>query len=313
MNQVANVSRSLLEKRGAIYSSRPANYIGQELICPNELHILLAGYGPRWKHLRRTATSLLSTKRTQELLQVQNAEATQTVYDMIRDPDNFDHHIKRLATSVFLCMVYGQRGTRYESPKIQALYDVQTRFTSLLEPGAAPPVDGLTFLKHIPKWLAPWKRAAAKIRKDQSAIYLGLLRETKERYEAGQSTGCFMEDMIADQESNGLDDEHVAYACGVLMEAASDTTSSTLLSFILGLLTNPAALRKAQEEVDRVCGDKRSPDPEVVGSLPYIEACVLEVRNSRILKRSFPLQCRSDDIYRLFAGGRQSPVVYHTC
>ncbi|KAK9769030.1 putative Cytochrome P450 [Seiridium cardinale] len=267
---------ALFEKRGAIYSSRPANYIAQELICPDDVHMLFAAYGPGWKLLRRIASTLLSAKRTQDLLPTQNAEATQTVYDMIRDPENFDRHIKRLTTSIYLCMVYGQRGTRYESPTIQALYDVQVRFTSIVEPGAAPPVDGLTFLQWTPTWLAPWKRAAAQIRRDHQKLYLGLLRETRKRVEAGEGTGCFMEGMIADQEKTGLGDQNMAYAGGAMMEAASDTTSSTLLSFILGLLTNPAVLKKAQADVDAVCGDQRSPGLEDVGKFPYIEACVLE-------------------------------------
>ncbi|KAH6658368.1 hypothetical protein BKA67DRAFT_557869 [Truncatella angustata] len=45
-----------------ICPSSPSNYIGQELICPNDLHILLAVYGRLWKHLRRTLAILLLRK-----------------------------------------------------------------------------------------------------------------------------------------------------------------------------------------------------------------------------------------------------------
>lgn len=104
------------------------------------------------------------------------------------------------------------------------------------------------------------------------------MSETKERMDQGKSTGCFMEKLIQNQDKNGLDDEHVAYVGGILMEAGSDTTSSTLLSFLLGVMQNRDALRKAQADVDRCCGTDRSLAPGDLGSLPYIEACMNEVK-----------------------------------
>ncbi len=46
------------------------------------------------------------------------------------------------------------------------------------------------------------------------------------------------------------------------MEAGSDTTSSTLHSFILAMITYPEILRKAQKELDEVCGASRSPSSQ---------------------------------------------------
>jgi hypothetical protein len=82
---------------------------------------------------------------------------------MIRDPGRYYEHIQRYTTAVILASVFEQRGENFNSPNIQALYDVQNRFTALLEPGAAPPVDGLTFLQYLPEFMAPWKRNAKKI------------------------------------------------------------------------------------------------------------------------------------------------------
>ena len=86
-----------------------------------------------------------------------------------------------------------------------------------------------------------------------------------------------MEKLIDNQEKSGLDDEHVAYVGGILMEAGSDTTSSTLLSFLLGILQNPVALKRAQEDVDRRCGAEKTPGPDDLESMPYIDACMKEV------------------------------------
>ena len=61
------------------------------------------------------------------------------------------------------------------------------------------------------------------------------------------------------------------------MEAGSDTTASTLLSFLLAMIKNPKELKKAQQEVDSVCGPSRSPTADDISRLPFIKACMDEV------------------------------------
>ncbi|KAL4952025.1 cytochrome P450 [Aspergillus filifer] len=269
--------QELLEKRGNIYSSRPPNYIANTLICPNNTHILFTPYNNAWKSLRKAVQALFTPRQLAVIAPIQEAEATQTIFDILREPEKYYEHIQRYTTAVILASVFGQRGERFDAPNVQALYDVQNRFTALLEPGAAPPVDGFPSLRYLPEVLAPWKRRAREIQRDQRALYFRLYDATKERMRKGIRTGCFMEKLIDEQEKNKLDDEHTAYLGGNLMEAGSDTTSSMLLSFLLAVLENPDALRKAQADVDRVCGAERSPNMHDLEDLPYIEACMHEV------------------------------------
>ncbi len=63
------------------------------------------------------------------------------------------------------------------------------------------------------------------------------------------------------------------------MEAGSDTTASTMFSFLLATIAYPEALKKAQAEVDRVCGTSRSPTSDDIANLPYLKACMDEVRS----------------------------------
>lgn len=107
----------------------------------------------------------------------------------------------------------------------------------------------------------------------------------------GVRTGCFMEKLIDDQVKNGLNDEHTTYLGGILMEAGSDTTSSTLLSFLLAVLENPGALKRAQEDVDRVVGTERSPTMSDLENLPYIKACMHEVGVNQAFRRHTYMPC----------------------
>lgn len=63
------------------------------------------------------------------------------------------------------------------------------------------------------------------------------------------------------------------------MEAGSDTTSSTLLCFLMAMIQYPAVLKKAQEEVDKVCGFDHSPNFEDISKLDYVRACMNEVKD----------------------------------
>jgi cytochrome P450 len=199
--------------------------------------------------------------------------------DLVDTPDGFDRHIRRYATSVVLSSVFGMRGSSFEHPDVKEIYRVQDQFSEILEPGNTPPVDMFPILKYVPTFLAEWKQRAAKVRQGQQDLYLGLLAKTAARVVRGDYVNCFMDRLLTKEErqKHQLDDEHLAYVGGVMMEAGSDSTSSTLLSFVLAMVKHPLILQKAQREVDSICGDSRSPTFEDIPNLPYIQACVYEV------------------------------------
>ena len=58
-----------------------------------------------------------------------------------------------------------------------------------------------------------------------------------------------------------------AYISGTLLEAGSDTTSSTLYGFVLAMFQFPEVQKKVQEELDSVVGKDRLPEMEDMDSL----------------------------------------------
>jgi cytochrome P450 len=59
------------------------------------------------------------------------------------------------------------------------------------------------------------------------------------------------------------------------MEAGSDTTSSSVLDFILAMIKHPAILKEAQRQIDALCD--HPPTYEDVKKSPYIHALMQEV------------------------------------
>lgn len=82
-------------------------------------------------------------------------------------------------------------------------------------------------------------------------------------------------DLVKAQKAEGFSDDLAAYLGGSLLQAGSETSSATLVGFIQAMVIFPQVAKKAQEEIDRVCGD-RLPDLNDVPDLPYIRACMKE-------------------------------------
>ncbi|KAE8347387.1 hypothetical protein BDV24DRAFT_173253 [Aspergillus arachidicola] len=308
----ADVVTELFEKRGAIYSSRPGSYLANELLCPNDTHLLLMSYGPAWRHLRKAFMSVLNISTVQTLRTLQKNEATQTMKDLCDTPERFSQHIRRYATGVILSSVFGMRAESFDDPNVKEIYRVQDQFSEILEPGNTPPVDAFPLLKYVPTSLAGWKQRAAAVYKGQHDLYHGLLSGTKRRISNTGYVNCFMDRLLSDEEmaKHNLDDEHLAFLGGVMMEAGSDSTSSTLLSFILAMMKFPHVLKKLQAEVDTVCGDERAPTFEDMAELPYVQACVFETMRWRpAVPAAFPHVLTQDDWYNGYFLPKGSMVI----
>lgn len=74
-----------------------------------------------------------------------------------------------------------------------------------------------------------------------------------------------------------LEPEEISGLVGNIFGAGSDTSSSTLITFVLACCAFPDALPPAWDELDRVVGSHRSPSFDDEPHLPYVKAFVKEV------------------------------------
>ncbi|KAF4335762.1 oxidoreductase [Fusarium beomiforme] len=275
------------------------DHIANDIMFTNDTHILFVPYGDSWRKLRKTLQGLLNIKAVDRLLPIQNAEAMQMMHQLLHSPDDWYDHVRRYSTSVILASVFGLRGPTFEHPRVEALYHVQDQLTRIAELGATPPVDVFPILQYLPDFLSPWRTWARNIRKEHRALYFGLLRETQELVaEKKAPEDAFMVRLLKEQDTSGFDDEHMAYIGGTLMEAGSDTTASTLLSFILAMALFPESLAKCQAEVDSICGAGRSPTFNDFESLTYLKAAMTETLRWRpVAAGGIPHALTQDDYY----------------
>ena len=81
-------------------------------------------------------------------------------------------------------------------------------------------------------------------------------------------------------------------------------------SFFLAMVLNPKAMKKSQEELDRVVGKGELPDFSHKDSLPYIDALIKELlRWSPPVPLSIPNRAMQDDYYRGYFIPRGTTVI----
>ncbi|KAK1215347.1 hypothetical protein PQX77_022053 [Marasmius sp. AFHP31] len=210
------------------------------------------------------------------------------------------------STSLVMEMMYGERVHKIKGNKnLHEIYEVVENVARIMLPGAFM-ADTFTFLQKLPDILSPWRLKAQEMHKRGSihlfireiGLYGGFLTKIRADHESGVNRPeCFVgkylkarENSVSAGETSGcgltpcggwLRDTLLAYSAGTVLEAGSDTTSSTIVSFVMFMLWHPRILEKAREEIDRVVGETRLPTYEDEDKLPYIAAIIKEVLRCR--------------------------------
>ena len=95
------------------------------------------------------------------------------------------------------------------------------------------------------------------------------------------SRGSFLDGILDQQEKLSLTRNQLNFLCGVIMEGGSDTSSSTILAFIQAMIKFPHVQKKAQQQIDTIVGEGRSPIWSDYPDLPYVAMVVKETMRWR--------------------------------
>ncbi|KPI40314.1 Fumitremorgin C synthase [Cyphellophora attinorum] len=266
--------KELLDKRSGIYSDRLDMYVGQTL-CSGGLRLLMMGYTPRWRAFRKMVHSLLNITTSKSYVQYQVLENKQMLYQFLEQPQDFLKHIRRYSNALTTTMVFGWRTPVYEDENMMQLFDGFAEFAEINQTGAAGLIDFYPILRGLPDILLPTRKKAKQLHSVEKQLYLKHWLSSKKAIRDGTIRPCFCQGMAESQKAGGFSDDQAAYISGTLLEAGSDTTSSTLYAFVLAMLLYPEAQKIAQEEIDRVVGE-RLPTMEDQEELPFVRACMKE-------------------------------------
>lgn len=219
---------------------------------------------------------LLNVTTSKKYVSYQMLENRQMLYELLTNPNDFLKHIRRYSNALTTTMVFGWRTPTYEDPKMMQLFDGFSEFAAINQTGAAALIDFFPWLRNLPDFLLPTQRKAKELHKHEKALYLDHWLRAKQEIEQKTIKPCFCAGMYDAQKGDGFSDDQAAYISGTLLEAGSDTTSSTLYAWVQAMLLFPDVQRKAQEVVDNVIGPNRLPTMEDLPDLQYVRACMKE-------------------------------------
>ena len=225
---------------------------------------------------RKMIHGLLNVVTSKSYLPYQVLENKQMLYQFLTQPNDFLQHIRRYSNALTTTMVFGWRTPTYADPKMMQLFDGFSEFSDINQTGTAAIIDFFPILGKLPEFLVPAQRKAKELHKHEKALYLSHWLHAKKEIREGTIKPCFCEGMFEAQKRDGFSDDQAAYISGTLLEAGSDTTSSTLYAFVQAMLVFPDVQKKAQAEIDRVIGPNRLPLMDDIEQLPYIRCCMKE-------------------------------------
>ncbi|KAF1976963.1 cytochrome P450 [Bimuria novae-zelandiae CBS 107.79] len=303
----SRVVTDLLEKRSAIYSSRPRMPFASECMSGG-CRVVVMPYGERWRSVRKIMHGILNGRNAELFRGFQERESERLVGEVLRRPEGWWAANQRYANGVVMGVVFGKGITSEEGAEglgkegngksifgpngeeganvlkkngggksnIEKLFDTSQEFIAALQPGANL-VDVFTFLDRLPtplKWWIPRGKASFQRLLD---VYGAEVRDLNQRVKNGTCPPCFATKFLDDPASEALGETQRLFALGSLMEAGSDTSRMTLSQIIAAAATDARWVRRAQEVMDRVLGvAERLPGLGDRGELRYLSAVVKE-------------------------------------
>lgn len=189
---------------------------------------------------------------------------------------------------------------------------------------SGPIVNTMTPLWYLPWALNPWKRFERAREDHQREWWLSSFQIAKQRYLDGdlpENTWSYRYFKGLQQQGNSTlqqtakDEEFASCMLGFQNLVGVITIAGPLEFFLMAMTLNPEWQKKAQDEIDRVCGD-RLPTTADIPDLPTVRACLKETTRWRSgvplgecflaspffanadLSQGVPHQCEVDDEFR---------------
>ncbi|THU96158.1 cytochrome P450 [Dendrothele bispora CBS 962.96] len=292
----SKIAADLLDRRSAIYSGRPKSIVG--CVLTGDMVFGFSQHNDLWRTMRRGSQEALGPQITKKYYTMQEIEGLLLIDDMLKDPYNWDAHLKRTSASLMMGIIYGVPPIRdYLDPVIVRANLFVDRITHAALPGCFL-VEYFTWMQHLPRWMSPWRCYAEYNFNSDSLMFEDLFGGVKNRLDAGDETPSVAADVIRYDKNLGMTDKQAAWFSATLYTAGTETTSVQVAWVIVAMILYPATMKKAQEEIDRVVGRGRLPGFSDYEHLPYICAMVKEIlRWGGITPLAAPHRLCQDDVY----------------
>ncbi|THH22534.1 hypothetical protein EUX98_g8161 [Antrodiella citrinella] len=296
------VTVELMEKRGAIYSDKPAFVMAGEL-CGCDNMVAFTRYGDKSRRQRRLMTQALNPTAIRTYQPLLEIETHTLLRAIATDPKNYLNYIRRYAGGLTLLVIYGYQVKSENDPSLALATEcVDILSNQIASGGGIWPVDIFPALQHLPSWLpgAGFKAKAATWKAKMEEFADKPYEALKQRMLDGTALSCFCSTLL-EEAGDKIDSERdfdIRWTANSMYSASLDTTITVVQHFILTMIQFPEMMQRAQEEIESVVGHGRLPTFTDRPSLPFVEALMSELlRWSVAVPLGLPHRLMEDDVY----------------
>ncbi|KAI1114216.1 putative O-methylsterigmatocystin oxidoreductase [Nemania sp. NC0429] len=258
-------AHDLLDDRGANYADRPRFVVFEVMGWGVTLTFLR--WSPQFKLHRRLLQTSFTQSACKAYRPIQAEEARRAARAIIADPESWEILLRQFSTAVVLRIGFGIEVQEKDDPYVKMTLDVEEATGQGGVP-AGSVVDFFPILRYLPNSIArvskllrplvharetrkfiqrlhdaPWEAVEPSIRA-KAHMKPSFVHTQFGRYLANEAVG----------KPNDATIEDLKGAAGAIAIAGGNTTWSTIMVCILGLLQNPEARAKARAEMEDVIG-----------------------------------------------------------
>ncbi|KAJ7574308.1 cytochrome P450, partial [Mycena floridula] len=247
------IATQLFDKRGQNYMDRDS--VGFEW------HTAFMPYGNMWKGNRALFHKEFNPPNRHYPIMT---DAVRFLLSrLLETPDLFGRHLRQMNGFVTLSISYGIDVKEANDPYLTISENSLQAMAAAGNPGSFM-VDALPWLKYIPSWVpgAGFQTKAKAWRESVSAMPKVTLAFVKKTMATKSS--------IASRHLQAMNDD------GSWSPYKEYKTVSSLCTFILAMVQNPAIMKKAQAAVDNALGGDHLPEFSDRQSIPYVDAIIEE-------------------------------------
>ncbi|KAG1837799.1 cytochrome P450 [Suillus subalutaceus] len=284
-----HVAEALMDKRSRIYSDRP--YLATvEPFGWSTITFAFTGYGDEWRLSRRLFHQTFRPNSTLKFRPVQMRRAREMIVNLIDDPQHYHDHFATFSSSVGMSVIYDYQPSARDDPlREQSCFNSSPSLPdwcwgSSIKRDAQISTDRMNEMRDL-----PFQSAQQHMAENSFLGQFSMVAENLQRMEK------------QDEASKPIFEVALKRAAAAAILGSYETTSSTLMVFVLAMVLYPDVQRHAQAEIDSVVGRDRLPTFEDRASLPYVESILRETfRWHPILPLGVPHATSSDDTYNGF-------------
>ncbi|KEZ39888.1 Cytochrome P450 [Scedosporium apiospermum] len=251
-----------------------------------------------WKYQRKWVHSAMINAHSNHFYGHIEKEVKRFLTTLVLDPEKFHTNVRELTGRIMSRLAWddASQGKTNGDQAIETLTQMSV---------SGPVVNTVTPLWHISDFVRynPWRKFEVQRERNLKAWWLSLLRSARARYLRGELpedtwTYRYFEQLKeagnTEIEMSPTDEETASCMLGFQCLVGVVTISGPMQFFLMCMALHPEWLKKCQEEIDRVCGD-RIPNINDFPDLPTVRACLKETLRWRSgVPLGVPHQCEKD-------------------